>query len=953
MGFNKYLAVISAASALFPQAYAFDPQGKSNVAVYYGQGANQERLSHFCQQTSLDVINIGFVNEFPDQSSVNWPGSNFGNQCDGQTYVIGGVETKFLTNCRQIMEDIPLCQEAGKKVLLSLGGASPDNQKILSTDSAVAFADFLWSAFGPVDDSWLEWGGPRPFGNVSVDGFDFDIEHNGGFGYATMVNRFRGHFSENPDRKFYISGSPQCHIPDEQLGSAIATSAFDFVWVQFYNNDDCSARNFVSGTGFNFDKWVNIVKLGNPAAKLFVGLPGSESAALPGYYLTPSEVEPLVSKYMKLYPDTFGGIMVWEATQSDRNQINGTSYAGNMKRILTELDPSLPIPKPSPSSSTLITSSTPVHSSTPLASSTPISSSTPVQSSTLVALSTPVHSSTPTSSSTTVQSSTPVTSSTPISSSTPVQSSTPVGSSTPLASSTLIHSSTHHGSSTPLASSTPVQSSTLVASSSPLVSNTPIRSSTPVGSSTTQLSSSAASSSRVASSTFVRPTSSISSGISSSIPAISGTPSGSSTPVISSISSRSHTRPVSSPSSSLPIIPGTSSVGTPIGWNSTAVLVTPSTSLVVTETVWPTPSKTLTSLSPPVTSESSGSSSSVAGSESQPLTSETSYSARTSTFTNSAVSSATTPVSSSESLTRPRPAGESSSVQTHVSNGVTPSSYGQSITATGVATITPGVSAPSVTNISSTSEPTTVTTVIVTSYVDICPTGFTTVTTTYTTTYCPGTVSSSATATELPSGSGFETTAPAPPEGWTTTVTVCTHCAATPTTVTLTLPATITGAEPVTAPAVPTTAAPPIEGWVTTVSVCTDCAPTPTTITVTVPVIGTGSIPGFPTGTNTAGHPNNSAGQEGSANSKTANTATGPQRSAVPSSSGIVGTGGAQSSSTLFVRPSTSGSRVPVGPSGTQDNTSPVFTGAASQNAVLASGALALTVFALPAMLLI
>ncbi|KAL2008411.1 hypothetical protein VTN00DRAFT_6605 [Thermoascus crustaceus] len=83
-------------------------------------------------------------------------------------------------------------------------------------------------------------------------------------------------------------------------------------------------------------------------------------------------------------------------------------------------------------------------------------------------------------------------------------------------------------------------------------------------------------------------------------------------------------------------------------------------------------------------------------------------------------------------------------------------------------TITP-TPAPATTDPSAAKE--TVTSVIVTSYVDICPTGFTTSTVTQTVTYCPADV-----------------TPGAAPPGFSTTVTVCTACAATPTTVTLTLP---------------------------------------------------------------------------------------------------------------------------------------------------------------------
>jgi chitinase len=85
--------------------------------------------------------------------------------------------------------------------------------------------------------------------------------------------------------------------------------------------------------------------------------------------------------------------------------------------------------------------------------------------------------------------------------------------------------------------------------------------------------------------------------------------------------------------------------------------------------------------------------------------------------------------------------------------------------------------------------------VIVTSYTSICPTGFTTITLTYTTTWCP-----------YASATGLATTTAAVPDGWYTTTAVCTPCAATPTTVTLTLPeATLTAAPTQTAivPTVP------------------------------------------------------------------------------------------------------------------------------------------------------
>ncbi|RWQ96201.1 glycoside hydrolase superfamily, partial [Paecilomyces variotii] len=302
-----------------------------------GQGYNQPRLSQICQETSLDIINIGFVNVFPDVGQGGWPGSNFGNQCNGQTYTnADGEATQLLSGCQQIADDIPVCQQAGKKVFISLGGAYPaDGQIIDNDDSARDFADFLWGAFGPETDAWVAQNGPRPFGDAVVDGFDFDIEHNGPTGYAALARRLRDNFSEFPSKQFYLSAAPQCLSPDAQLSNAIQFASFDFIWVQFYNTDPCSARAWVDGdvtSDFTFDAWIAAIKLGgNPSAKLFIGLPADPTQA---YYVSPDEVETLVEEYMGRYPENFGGIMIWEATASDENQIDGRSYAANMKSVL-------------------------------------------------------------------------------------------------------------------------------------------------------------------------------------------------------------------------------------------------------------------------------------------------------------------------------------------------------------------------------------------------------------------------------------------------------------------------------------------------------------------------------------------------------------------------------------------------------------------------------------------
>lgn len=56
---------------------AFDASSKNNVAIYWGQGANQKPLDVICSDPSVDIVNIGFVNGFP-KTTKEYPKTNFG-----------------------------------------------------------------------------------------------------------------------------------------------------------------------------------------------------------------------------------------------------------------------------------------------------------------------------------------------------------------------------------------------------------------------------------------------------------------------------------------------------------------------------------------------------------------------------------------------------------------------------------------------------------------------------------------------------------------------------------------------------------------------------------------------------------------------------------------------------------------------------------------------------------
>lgn len=155
-----------------------------------------------------------------------------------------------------------------------------------------------------------------------------------------MVNRFRHHYKQASPDKYYISAAPQCPIPDVNLGLVVMSTYFDFIFVQFYNNHGCSARDFITDkakSGFTLSRWIDIAKMSpNPSAKVLIGLPASKAASeldKGRYYITPNEVLSILV-YLYPFPENFGGIMLWDATYSENNQIDGKSYAQNVKEKL-------------------------------------------------------------------------------------------------------------------------------------------------------------------------------------------------------------------------------------------------------------------------------------------------------------------------------------------------------------------------------------------------------------------------------------------------------------------------------------------------------------------------------------------------------------------------------------------------------------------------------------------
>jgi hypothetical protein len=249
-----------------------------------------------------------------------------------------------------LSDDIATCQEKGKTILLSIGGATYSEGGFKSDDDAKAGAKLMWETFGPVqaDSKAL-----RPFGNVSVDGFDFDFEATV-LHMATFASELRTLMDQDTSKQYFLTAAPQCPYPDAADKDILNGPIYiDAVFVQFYNNY-CGVNNFntdATSSNYNFEEWDNWAKTvsQNKNVRVLIGVPADTTAASTGY-IPASKLTDVIEYTQKF--ESFGGVMMWDVTQAYAND----GFIGSVRKALGGPDSGSSSPSNSAASTAVSTS---------------------------------------------------------------------------------------------------------------------------------------------------------------------------------------------------------------------------------------------------------------------------------------------------------------------------------------------------------------------------------------------------------------------------------------------------------------------------------------------------------------------------------------------------------------------------------------------------------------------
>jgi len=282
------------------------PAGGFQSVVYWGQSQNKP-LADVCQE-NVDTVVMAFVNKYGNETKNGEPSANPGWLCQTDS-----TEAWAKNACADLGKNVTACQAAGKKVMMSVGGWI--DYSSMKAGDGKKLGEGLW-------DQYAVKGDKNVLGGATLDGFDFDIEHdNDGNKLAHYVEAAEALRAKGDT---LISGAPMC-VPAAQnvMSEMMEKVKFDELYFQFYNNKPCGVNDEAGATAA-WDGWVKTLSGGaSKSAKMFLGFIGDTGAGMAEYYLDEAKTISIVDK-LKTHKQ-FAGVMVWDAGYA----MNNTQPAGN------------------------------------------------------------------------------------------------------------------------------------------------------------------------------------------------------------------------------------------------------------------------------------------------------------------------------------------------------------------------------------------------------------------------------------------------------------------------------------------------------------------------------------------------------------------------------------------------------------------------------------------------
>ncbi|MCJ1398391.1 hypothetical protein MMC11_001589 [Xylographa trunciseda] len=305
----------------------FNAAAKDNVMVYFGASplTGIVKLDQICTDKDIDIVVVAFVNGFFQPNGGGYPLVDFGAASGNINAAQTAAGANGLLWCDILASQIEGCQNSGKKVLLSLGGATATYNTFANVTQAETMAETLWDLFG--GNSTIDVN-LRPFGSVAIDGFDIDNESNNPAFYTNFTTSLRGLFSRDTSKTYYLSGAPQCPYPDASLPLE-AMLDMDFVWVQFFDNPPCN----VGTPGFpdSFTKWSTALDAGTKPMFYIMAL--AEDPSYGSGYTNVTSLATVIKNVTMQNVANFGGVGLWDGSMA----VNNSNFQNGVKHALQGL----------------------------------------------------------------------------------------------------------------------------------------------------------------------------------------------------------------------------------------------------------------------------------------------------------------------------------------------------------------------------------------------------------------------------------------------------------------------------------------------------------------------------------------------------------------------------------------------------------------------------------------